>query len=107
MSKQSRARARRHNNKKKVGTEAMAPTMIVRVQRMSDSNRYSLMQELLDSLHAELCKKQSTWGTDTMNMFYCELWTELMKQVEMQRKSQAKARTMQLILDIKICKSIL
>jgi hypothetical protein len=85
----------------------MAQPITIRVQHMSDYNRYAVVQELLDSLHAELCKKQSTWGTDIIHMFYCELWSELMKQVEMQRKSKAKAKTMQLILDIKIIKSSL
>ena len=105
MSKQSRARAKRHH--KKVGTGAAAPTIIRRVQRMSDTNRYITVQKMLDELHRELCKKQSTWGSETINLFYCELWNELASEISTQRQSKSKERTLQLIVDIKVCKSIL
>ena len=105
MSKQSRARAKRH--KKKVGTGAAAPAIMVRVKRMSDNNRYSMVQHLLDELHQELCKKQSTWGTNIINLFYCELWSELANEINSKRQSKSKEKTLQLIVDIKICKSIM
>ena len=105
MSKQSRARAKRHH--KKVGTGAAAPTIIRRVQRMNDANKYSTTQTMLDELHKELCKKQSTWGADILNLFYCELWSELAKEISTQRKSKSKEKTLQLIFDIKICKAIM
>lgn len=106
MSKQSRARAKRHNHKKKVGTGAMAPTLAMRMARMSEPHRYEVRSELLDSLHRELCKKQATWGMEAINLFYCELWSELMKEVSKQRKSKSKERTIQLIIDIKVSKGI-
>lgn len=99
MSKQSRARAKRHNHKKKVGTSAMAPVM---VRRMSESTRYNILNDMLDSLHEELYKKRMTWGIDAINLFYCELWSELMSIVEKQRKSASKERTLNLIVDIKV-----
>ena len=106
MSKQSRARAKRHNHKKKVGTSAMAPTLAMRMARMSEPHRYEIGSELLDSLHRELCKKQETWGMEAINLFYCELWSELMKEISKQRKSKSKEKTIQLIIDIKVSKGI-
>jgi len=105
MSKQSRARAKRHN-KKKVGTGAMAPTLAMRMARMSEPHRYDAMNNLLDSLHKELCKKQATWGMEAINLFYCELWSELMSEIKRQRKSKSKERTIKLIIDIKVGKGI-
>lgn len=105
MSKQSRARAKRHN-KKKVGTGAMAPTFAMRMARMSEPHRYDAMSDLLDSLHRELCKKQATWGMTPISLFYCELWSELVKEIERQRKSKSKERTLKLIIDIKVSKGI-
>lgn len=105
MSKQSRARAKRHN-KKKVGTGAMAPTLAMRMARMSEPHRYEVSSDLLDSLHRELCKKQATWGMEALNLFYCELWSELTKEIARQRKSKSKERTLKLIIDIKVSKGI-
>ena len=99
MSKQSRARAKRHHHKKKVGTGAMAPVM---VRRFSESTRYELLNDMLDTLHQELYKKRMTWGTDVLGLFYCELWSELMAIVKKQRKSPSKERTLKLIVDIKV-----
>lgn len=102
MSKQSRAKARRH--KKKVGTGAAAPTMTYVVRYMSEKEKYHMINSLLNELHHELCKKQTTWGASLINLFYCELWSELAREIESQRKSKSKERTLQLIVDIKVYK---
>ena len=94
MSKQSRARARRH---KKKGTGMMAPTIII-----TPTMQYNIMGNNLDELHRELLKKKDSWGMHLIDLFYCELWSELTECVSSQRKSKSKERVLNMILDVKI-----
>lgn len=100
MSKQSRAKSRRH--KKKVGTGAVAPVKVMAVRRMSEYSKYTMLNSLLDDLHRELYKKQNTWGASLINLFYCELWSELTREIEKQRKSKSKENVLNMIVDIKM-----
>lgn len=106
MSKKSRAKSKRHNHKRKVGTGAAAPTMIVRLKSMNEGNRYSTVQGMLDDLHSELWKKRNTWGMESISLLYCEMWSEIERIVAVQRKSESKERVLKLIVDIKIAKNM-
>jgi hypothetical protein len=98
MSKQSRAKSRaRKNHKKKVGTGTAATAIV----NMPENKRYRLKHDILDSLHRELVKKIPTWGADMLNLFYCELWTDLEAAVSNQRKSQCKDRVIDMIHHIR------
>lgn len=94
MSKQSRARSRRHKNKK--GTGMAAPIII------TPAMKYELLSTNLDALHHELFKKKDSWGIDLIDLFYCELWHELEERVEAQRKSPSKERVLNMVLEIKV-----
>jgi hypothetical protein len=106
MSKQSRAKSKRHNHKKKVGTGAAAPTRVVRLRAMNDGNRYYAVQGMLDDLHSELWKKRNTWGMEIINLLYCEMWSEMEHIIAVQRKSESKERVLKLIVDIKVSQNI-
>lgn len=97
MSKQSRLRARRHNKSKKSTNTAATLTFA----QLSEATQFELLHRSLDALHAELYKKQSTWGTDILSLFYCELWSELLQRLEAQRKSQSKERAINMVVNIK------
>ena len=100
MSKQSRAKSRRHHNKKKVGTGATM-TFEQSIKLMPENERYFLKTAMLDEIHRELCKKQHSWGSEPLNIFFCELWTDLEQVVMAHRNSKGKMRLLELINCIK------
>ena len=99
MSKQSKAKSKRHHKPHTVhGTEAKVKV----IARMPEAKRYVTRNTLLDELHKELYNKRETWGTELISLFYCELWSELDNEVSKQRKSPCKERVHNMIVDIKI-----
>ena len=100
MSKQSRAKARRHHNKKKVGTGATM-TFEQSLKLMPENERYFLETAMLDEIHKELCKKQQSWGATPLSLFFCALWTDLEGVIMAQRNSKCKRRLLELINCIK------
>lgn len=98
MSKQSRAKSRRH----KKATGAKAPTFAETVNRMDEATKYYVKSKMKDELHDILCARQKTRGNEPLNLFYCERWWTLAEEVLGKRSSKSRARALEILNDLKV-----
>ena len=97
MSKQSRAKSRRH--KKPTGKKA--PTFVEVISSMDEATRYYVLGKMRDELHDILCARQKFWGSNSLNLFFCEQWWQLTELVKEQRESKSKVRALEILSCLK------
>ena len=97
MSKQSRARSRRH----KKGTGAAAVTFEQFIRYMPEVEKSHLKDKIMDELHTILCDHRTTWGGKFLGMFYCHLWTDLEDNVASQNPGTNRTKALELIAKVK------
>ena len=98
MSKQSRAKSRRH--KKPTGKKA--PTFAETVSRMDEATKYYVKSKMKDELHDILCARQKFWGSECLSLFYCERWWSLTEEVMTKRSSKSRTRALEILNDLKV-----
>jgi hypothetical protein len=98
MSKQSRAKSRRH----KKATAKKAPTFAEVVARMDEATKYYVKSKMKDELHDILCARQKYWGNKPLELFYCECWWQLTEEVMTKRSSKSRTRALEILTDIKV-----
>lgn len=72
MSKQSRAKSRRH--KKPTGAVA---TFEHQIRYMPEDRLYKMLSELMDELHKVLCDRRTFKDSEFLSLFYCHSWSDL------------------------------
>ncbi len=77
MSKQSRAKSRRHHKKP---TGAVA-TFEQSIRYMPVDRLYKMLSNLFDELHKALCDRRTFSDREYLDMFYCHLWSDLEHKV--------------------------
>lgn len=103
MSKQSRAKSRRH--KKPTGAVA---TFERSIRYMPEHKLYDLKEEILNSLHKALCDRRVFKDHEFLELFNSRLWSDLERKVAMKRSTSDKIdEVLNLIPKVKILCSIL
>ena len=93
MSKQSRAKSRRH--KKPTGAVA---TFERSIRYMPEDRLWKMLQETLDELHRALCDRRTFKKRAFLDMFYAQSWSELEREVAMKNgTSNNRAVALELI----------
>lgn len=93
MSKQSRAKARRH--KKPTGAVA---TFERSIRHMPEDRLWKMLQEILDELHTALCDRRTFKAHTFLDMFYCHNWSDLEREIAMKNgTSSNRAKALELI----------
>lgn len=93
MSKQSRAKSRRH----KKGTGA-TPTFEQSIRYMPENRLYKMLGELMDELHKALCDHRTFKDRAYLDMFYCHCWNDLEGKVAMKNSgSNNRVKALELI----------
>ena len=95
MSKQSRAKSRRHSHKK--GTGAVA-TFEQSIRYMPEDRAYKKLAELLNELHKALCDRRTFKSREFIDLFYLRNWHDLEKKIARQQSvSENRERALELI----------
>lgn len=93
MSKQSRAKSRRH----KKGTGAVA-TFEQSIRYMPEARLYKMLSELLNELHKALCDRRTFKDNDFLSLFYLRCWNDLEHKVALKNSaSDNRAKALELI----------
>lgn len=93
MSKQSRAKSRRH--KKPTGAAA---TFEHNIRYMPEDRLWKMLQEILDELHAALCDRRTFKKCTFLEMFYCQNWSDLEREIAMKNStSDNRTKALELI----------
>lgn len=103
MSKQSRARSRRH--KKPTGAVA---TFERSIRYMPEHKLYDMKYEMLNTLHKALCDRRIFKDHEFLELFNSRLWSDLERKVATKHSTSDKiASVLDLIPKVKILCSIL
>lgn len=98
MSKQSRARSRRH--KKPTGAVA---TFERSIRYMPEDRLYKMLGELLNELHKALCDRRTFKEHSFLSMFYLREWDDLEYKVAIKNSaSDNRAKALELIPKIRV-----
>lgn len=93
MSKQSRAKSRRH----KKGTGAVA-TFEQSIRYMPEHRVYNKLAEMLNELHKVLCDRRTFKSREFLDLFYLRRWSELEHKIaRKQSVSESRERALELI----------
>ena len=93
MSKQSRAKSRRH--KKPTGAVA---TFEKSIRYMPEPRLYKMLSELLDELHKALCDRRTFKNRTFLDLFYLRHWNDLEYEVAVKNSnSDNRAKALELI----------
>lgn len=93
MSKQSRAKSRRH--KKPTGAVA---TFERSIRYMPEDRLYKMLSDLLDELHKALCDRRTFKSREFLDLFYCHLWSDLEYKVAIKNSgSDNRAKALEII----------
>ena len=93
MSKQSRAKSRRH--KKPTGAVA---TFEKSIRYMPDNRLYKMLGELLDELHKALCDRRTFKDSEYINLFCLRRWDDLEVKVSIKSStSNNREKALELI----------
>lgn len=93
MSKQSRAKSRRH--KKPTGAVA---TFERSIRYMPEDRLYRMLSEILDDIHKSLCDRRTFKDRKFLDLFYLRHWNNLEREVAMKNSNSDKcARILELI----------
>ena len=85
MSKQSRAKSRRH----KRGTNAVA-TFEQSIRYMPEDRAYKKLTELLNELHKALCDRRTFKSREFIDLFYLRRWNDLEQKIVRQNSVSEK-----------------
>ena len=98
MSKQSRAKSRRH--KKPTGAVA---TFERSIRYMPEDRLYKMLGELLNDLHKALCDRRTFKEHNFLSMFYLREWDDLEYEVAIKKSaSDNRAKALGLIPKIRV-----
>ena len=98
MSKQSRAKSRRH--KKPTGAVA---TFERSIRYMPEDRLYKMLGELLNDLHKALCDRRTFKEHNFLSMFYLREWDDLEYEVAIKKSaSDNRAKALELIPKIRV-----
>ena len=98
MSKQSRAKSRRH----KKGTGAVA-TFEKSIRYMPEDRLYKMLSELLDELHKALCDRRTFKSRQYLDLFYLRHWNDLEYEVALKNSnSDNRVKALELIPKIRV-----
>ena len=93
MSKQSRAKSRRH----KKGTGAVA-TFEQSIRYMPEDRVYKMLANTLNELHKALCDRRTFKSREFIDLFYLRRWDDLEQKLVRQRSvSDNRERALELI----------
>jgi hypothetical protein len=93
MSKQSRAKSRRH--KKPTGAVA---TFERSIRYMPEDRLYKMLSELLDDLHKALCDRRTFKSRKFLDLFYLRHWNDLEYEVALKNSaSDNRAKALEII----------
>ena len=93
MSKQSRAKSRRH----KKGTGAVA-TFEQSIRYMPEHRVYNKLADLLNELHKVLCDRRTFKDSEFLSSFYLREWNNLQKMIENKKSvSENREKALELI----------
>ena len=93
MSKQSRAKSRRH----KKGTGAVA-TFEQSIRYMPERRVYNKLADLLNELHKALCDRRTFKSREFIDLFYLRRWDELEQKIAKQKSvSENREKALELI----------
>ena len=97
MSKQSRAKSRRH--KKPTGAVA---TFEQSIRYMPEDRLYKMLAEILDDLHKSLCDRRTFKSRKFLDLFYLRFWDDLEKEVMLKPSaSDNRTKVLELIPKVK------
>lgn len=98
MSKQSRAKSRRH--KKPTGAVA---TFERSIRYMPEDRLYKMLGELLNELHKVLCDRRTFKKYDFLSMFYLREWDNLEYEVAIKNSASGnRVKALELIPKIRV-----
>ena len=98
MSKQSRAKSRRH--KKPTGAVA---TFEKSIRYMPEDRLYKMLSELLNELHKALCDRRTFKSRQYLDLFYLRHWNDLEYEVAMKNSnSDNRAKALELIPKVRM-----
>lgn len=98
MSKQSRAKSRRH--KKPTGAVA---TFEQSIRYMPEDRLYKMLGNLLNELHKALCDRRTFKEHDFLSMFYLREWDDLEYKVAIKNSaSDNRVKALELIPKIRV-----
>ena len=93
MSKQSRAKSRRH----KKGTGAVA-TFEQQIRYMPEDRVYKMLANTLNELHKALCDRRTFKSREFIDLFYLRRWSDLEKKIALKSSiSENRERALELI----------
>lgn len=97
MSKQSRAKSRRH----KKGTNAVA-TFDQTIRYMPDVRVYEMLRRTLNELHKALCDHRTFKSREFLDLFYLRHWNDLESKIAMKSSTSTnRAKALELIPKVK------
>lgn len=98
MSKQSRARSRRH----KKGTDAAA-VFEKSIRYMPEARLHNMLKETLDELHRALCDRRTFKDREFLDLFYLRYWDELETKIVLKPStSNNRTKALELIPRVRI-----
>ena len=93
MSKQSRAKSRRH--KKPTGAVA---TFEKSIRYMPEDRMYKMLGETMDELHKALCDRRTFKDREFLDLFYLRRWGELESKIAVKSStSSSRMKALELI----------
>ena len=98
MSKQSRAKSRRH--KKPTGAVA---TFEKSIRYMPEDRLYKMLSELLNELHKALCDRRTFKDNEFLSLFYLRYWNDLESKIALKHSaSDNRAKALELIPKVRV-----
>ena len=98
MSKQSRAKSRRH--KKPTGTVA---TFEHSIRYMPEKRLYKMLGEIMNDLHKALCDRRTFKDREYLDLFYLRRWDDLEDKVAVKSStSNNRAIALELIPKVRV-----
>ena len=98
MSKQSRARSRRH--KKPTGAVA---TFEKSIRYMPEDRLYKMLGEIMNELHKALCDRRTFKNRQYLDLFYLRHWDDLEYEVALKNSnSDNRVKALELIPKIRV-----
>lgn len=99
MSKQSRAKSRRH----KKGTGAAAPTFEQFIRYIPEPRLYKMLGEVMNDLHKALCDRRTFKDREYLDLFYLRRWDELEGKVALKSSnSNNRTKALELIPKVRV-----
>ena len=98
MSKQSRAKSRRH--KKPTGAVA---TFEHQIRYMPEDRLYKMLGNLMNELHKALCDRRTFKDNEFLSLFYLRFWNDLERKIALKNSaSDNRTKALELIPKIRV-----